>query len=100
MTVKEKAVKMPHTLPADFRKAISSNKRAKSVWDDISPLAKNEWICWVISGAKAETRGIRIDKALSKMSGGMRRPCCWVGCTHRNDKPMSSAQKWVFNRKK
>ncbi|MBP7804766.1 MAG: YdeI/OmpD-associated family protein, partial [Candidatus Pacebacteria bacterium] len=46
--------------------------------------ARNEWICWVISGKKEETRNIRITKAISKLSGGMRRPCCWAGCGHRS----------------
>ena len=72
-----------HTLPADFRRAITSSKAAKAVWEDITPLARNEWICWIISGAKAETRSIRIKKGISKLAGGMRRPCCWAGCSHR-----------------
>ena len=70
-------------MPADFCKAIESDPKVKNVWADITSLAKNEWICWVISGKKAETRIIRIEKALSKMKGGMRRPCCWSGCPHR-----------------
>lgn len=73
----------PHSLPGDFRKALATTPKAQLVWDDITPLARNEWICWVTSGAKAETRGIRIEKAISKMKGGMRRPCCWAGCPHR-----------------
>jgi uncharacterized protein YdeI (YjbR/CyaY-like superfamily) len=72
-----------HALPTDFRKAISSSKKASAVWGDITPLAKNEWICWVTSGKKAETRAIRIAKAISKLSDSMRRPCCWAGCPHR-----------------
>jgi uncharacterized protein YdeI (YjbR/CyaY-like superfamily) len=72
-----------HPLPADLRKSLLATPRALSVWQDITPLARNEWICWVTSGKKAETRGIRISKALSKLSGGMRRPCCWAGCPHR-----------------
>jgi uncharacterized protein YdeI (YjbR/CyaY-like superfamily) len=74
---------MAHALPTDFKKAIAKVTKAQAVWDDITPLAKNEWICWVTSGVKAETRGIRIEKAVSKLSGGMRRPCCWAGCRHR-----------------
>jgi uncharacterized protein YdeI (YjbR/CyaY-like superfamily) len=74
---------MVHTLPPDLRKAINSTPRAQAVWDDITPLARNEWICWVTSGKKLETRNIRIEKAVSKLKGGMRRPCCWAGCTHR-----------------
>ena len=72
-----------HALPADLRKAISTDSKVKAMWEDITPLARNEWICWVISGKKEETRDIRIGKALSKLKGGMRRPCCWAGCPHR-----------------
>jgi len=72
-----------HQVPADLRDAITSVPAVRALWEDITPLARNEWICWVISGKKAETRGIRINKALSKMKGGMRRPCCWAGCVHR-----------------
>jgi hypothetical protein len=87
-----------HALPADLKKAIGATPKVRELWADITPLARNEWICWVISGKKAETRDIRIAKAISKMKGGMRRPCCWVGCTHRTDKPMSRSQKWVMSR--
>ncbi|RJR13344.1 hypothetical protein C4585_02185 [Candidatus Parcubacteria bacterium] len=72
-----------HSVPADLRKELLSSPKAVAAWEDITPLARNEWICWVISGKKAETRGIRIEKALSKLKSGMRRPCCWAGCTHR-----------------
>lgn len=74
---------MPHKLPPDFKKAIYSIPKVEALWDDITPLAKNEWICWVTSGKLAETRGVRIQKAISKMKSGMRRPCCWSGCPHR-----------------
>ncbi len=74
---------MLHKLPPDLQKAIASVPSAQKVWDDITPLAKSEWVCWVTSGKKAETRGIRITKSISKMKGGMRRPCCWAGCPHR-----------------
>ncbi|HVM73937.1 MAG TPA: YdeI/OmpD-associated family protein [Candidatus Paceibacterota bacterium] len=70
-------------MPEDLRRALIKTSAARAVWEDITPLARNEWICWVISGKKAETRNIRIEKALSKLAGGMRRPCCWAGCAHR-----------------
>ena len=72
-----------HTMPADLRKALIETPTARAAWEGITPLARNEWICWVTSGKKAETRSIRIEKALSKLRGGMHRPCCWAGCTHR-----------------
>ncbi|MEX1997348.1 MAG: YdeI/OmpD-associated family protein [Candidatus Andersenbacteria bacterium] len=72
-----------HNLPTDLRKAIASIPAVQAAWDDITPLARNEWVCWVTSGKKAGTRTIRIKKAVSKLKGGMRRPCCWAGCPHR-----------------
>lgn len=72
-----------HKIPTDLKQAIGSNAAALTTWKDITPLARNEWICWVISGKKAETRNIRIEKAISKLKSGMRRPCCWAGCEHR-----------------
>jgi len=72
-----------HKMPADLRKAIASSLKVRAAWEDIAALARNEWICWVTSGKKEETRNIRIEKALSKLKSGMRRPCCWAGCVHR-----------------
>jgi uncharacterized protein YdeI (YjbR/CyaY-like superfamily) len=83
MNKKEIITKMPHKMPEDLRKALYSSPEARATWEDTTPLAHNEWICWVISGKKAETRNIRIKKAISKLTGGMRRPCCWAGCIHR-----------------
>lgn len=83
MTQKEIATGTIHKLPEDFKKVLTSDKSVLATWEDITPLARNEWICWVTSGKKSETRNIRIDKALSKLKGGMRRPCCWAGCPHR-----------------
>lgn len=72
-----------HKIPDDLHQALTATRGAQQTWESITPLARNEWICWVISGKKAETRNIRIKKAISKLKGGMRRPCCWAGCTHR-----------------
>lgn len=83
MNKKGQKTGVPHKLPADFGRAIKQSPAVLTLWEDITPLARNEWICWVTSGKKAETRDIRIEKALSKMKGGMRRPCCWAGCIHR-----------------
>ena len=72
-----------HKIPADLRKAIDSDPKVKDVWADITPLARNEWACWVTSAKKNETRNRRIEVGLDKMRKGMRRPCCWGGCPHR-----------------
>lgn len=72
-----------HKMPIDLRKALVANPKALLVWKDITPLARNEWICWIISAKQPETRKRRIRVGMSKMRGGMRRPCCWAGCPHR-----------------
>lgn len=72
-----------HKMPTDLKNVVIANSKALLVWKSITPLARNEWICWVTSGKKVETRNIRIQKAISKLSSGMRRPCCWAGCNHR-----------------
>ncbi|HEY5220672.1 MAG TPA: YdeI/OmpD-associated family protein [Candidatus Paceibacterota bacterium] len=88
-----------HPLPADLKKALISDKAALSKWEDITPLARNEWICWTISVKQAETRKDHVKRVVSELKEGMRRPCCWVGCTHRMDKSMSSSQKFVLGKR-
>ncbi|MEK7588281.1 MAG: YdeI/OmpD-associated family protein [Patescibacteria group bacterium] len=83
MSKKEILDGVVHKTPSDLQKILSSSKEIKSIWNDITPLARNEWICWITSGKKIETRSIRIQKAISKLKAGMRRPCCWAGCIHR-----------------
>src|SRR5215470_1102565 len=72
-----------HEVPSDLRKALASNLQVLAVWEDITPLARNEWICWIESATKAETRSRRIAWGCSSLKDGKRRPCCWPGCAHR-----------------
>ena len=72
-----------HGLPDDFRDALLRDPEALATWDDITPLARNEWICWIESARKAETRSKRIGWGCENLEAGKRRPCCWPGCSHR-----------------
>lgn len=72
-----------HKTPMDIRKALVSSPAARAAWEDITPLARNEWICWATSAKKAETRDKRIAQLRENLAGGKRRPCCWPGCSHR-----------------
>jgi len=72
-----------HELPADLKKALATDPKALNTWEDITPLARNEWICWIESAKKAETRSHRIEWGCSNLRDGKRRPCCWPGCKHR-----------------
>jgi uncharacterized protein YdeI (YjbR/CyaY-like superfamily) len=72
-----------HDLPEDLAAALVARPAALATWEDITPLARNEWICWVISPKKVETRAKRVAWGIESLGGGKRRPCCWPGCPHR-----------------
>lgn len=72
-----------HRVPADLRETLTSATEVKDAWNDLTPLARNEWICWVTSAKKSETRAKRIERVHSELLEGKRRPCCWPGCPHR-----------------
>ena len=72
-----------HKVPMDLRKALMFDPAARAKWEDITPLARNEWICWVISVKKSETRHQHVKRVRTELKEGMRRPCCWAGCIHR-----------------
>jgi uncharacterized protein YdeI (YjbR/CyaY-like superfamily) len=88
-----------HELPADLRKALASNPKALKAWEDITPLARNEWICWTISVKQQKTRDDHVKRVISELKEGMRRPCCWLGCIHRTDKKLSPSVEWVLKNK-
>ncbi|HSX47543.1 MAG TPA: YdeI/OmpD-associated family protein [Patescibacteria group bacterium] len=72
-----------HELPKDLHNALMSDQSALERWEDLTPLARNEWICWIISNKKSETRKNHIDRTITELMEGKRRPCCWLGCNHR-----------------
>jgi uncharacterized protein YdeI (YjbR/CyaY-like superfamily) len=72
-----------HTLPADLKKELKQSHSFAQKWKTLTPLARNEWICWIISVAKAETRHNHLSLAKEEVSNGKRRPCCFAGCSHR-----------------
>lgn len=87
-----------HKLPGDLRKALVSSSKALKAWEDITPLAHNEWICWIISVKGEDTRNQHIKRTVTELIDGKRRPCCWVGCVHRTDKRASPSQKFVIGK--
>lgn len=72
--------------PADLAKELAADAQLLATWDDITPLARNEWICLVDSAKKDETRARRLKRTTDQLSRGQRRPCCWEGCPHRQKK--------------
>ena len=78
-----------HNVPADLLAVLTSDPKALEAWEDITPLARNEWLCWVENAKLLETRNRRIKRVRSELKEGMRRPCCWGGCIHRSERTKS-----------
>lgn len=83
MAKKDIATGVVHNVPTDLRMTLNSDPKALAAWEDITPLARNELICWIESAKKPETRNRRIEWARTELREGKRRPCCWPGCPHR-----------------
>lgn len=89
-----------HKMPADLKKALLEEKKVLELWEDITPLARNEFICWVENAKQIDTRKRRVKRTCEELLEGKRRPCCWMGCIHRKDKRLSSTQKFLIKNKK
>src|SRR4051812_10364609 len=99
MTMKEISGGVVHQLPADLRKVLASNSKASAAWEAITPLARNEWICWTVSVKKDETRQDHVRRTVLELVEGKRRPCCWIGCIHRTDKTVSPSVQGILDRR-
>jgi uncharacterized protein YdeI (YjbR/CyaY-like superfamily) len=99
MTTEKIAKGTVHSVPPDLRKVLSSDHLALIKWNSLTPLARNEWICWATFVKKEETRKDHIKRTISELKEGMRRPCCWIGCIHRQDKAISPSVQHVLNKR-
>lgn len=72
-----------HELPDDLRDGLTLSATALDAWQSITPLARNEFICWVEDAKQQVTRERRIRRTREELEEGKRRPCCWPGCKHR-----------------
>src|SRR5438477_8340712 len=88
-----------HQMPDDLKKALQSDSKAMAAWEDITPLARNEWICWTITVKQQKTRDEHVKRVVSELKEGKRRPCCWIGCIHRTDKTVSLSVQWVLDKR-
>ena len=88
-----------HQLPADLKRALTSDPKALELWESLTPLARNEWICWTIYVKKSATRIQHVERVVSELKEGQRRPCCWYGCIHRKDKEVSASVRNVVLKK-
>lgn len=72
-----------HAVPPDLEQTLRADRAALALWEEITPLARNEWICWVEDAKREPTRRKRIERVRADLKLGKRRPCCWPGCPHR-----------------
>ncbi len=86
MTKTEIATGVVHTVPSDLKAMLIANPQVLELWNGLTPLARNEWICWMTIVKKAETRADHLRQVSERLLDGERRPCCWPGCPHRNPK--------------
>jgi len=89
-----------HNVPEDLKKALLGDAVSLGLWNELTPLARNEWICWVTLVKKEETRIHHIKRLVTEIKEGKRRPCCWIGCIHRTDKAISPSIKGILSRQK
>ncbi len=79
-----------HEIPSDFKKILKDSKGLLEKWNSLTPLARNEWICYVTIPKQEETKVKRINRAKEDLLKGKKRPCCWPGCPHHRP----NAKKW------
>jgi hypothetical protein len=89
-----------HEAAEDFQAAVRSNPAVLALWEKLTPIGRNEFICWVDDAKQAATRKRRIERSCDELLEGKKRPCCWAGCIHRTDKAPSKWQQAVLIDKK
>lgn len=65
-------------VPSDLHKVLAASPKAKAQWDDLTPIARRDFISWINSAKQQETRKRRVDSVPSKLASGKRRPCCYA----------------------
>ena len=99
MTTKEMLQGTAHKIPDDLRAALLKDAAALLKWNSLTPLARNEWICWATFVKQEKTRAEHVKRVISELKEGMRRPCCWLGCIHRKDKAVSPSVQGILNKR-
>ena len=85
-----------HEADEDLQTALRSDANILALWESLTPLGRNEFICWVNDAKQSKTRQRRIERTREELLEGKRRPCCWAGCIHRSDKAPGRWQQAVL----
>jgi Bacteriocin-protection, YdeI or OmpD-Associated/Domain of unknown function (DUF1905) len=82
-------------VPRDLRKALAAAPLAQAGWEDITPMARRDWIFSISSAKQPETRRRRIEKACDMLASGKRRLCCFPGIKWLMKKNAKSCGMWL-----
>jgi hypothetical protein len=82
-------------VPTDLRKALAAAPLAREGWEDITPMARRDWIFSISSAKQPETRRRRIEKACDMLASGKRRLCCFPGINWLMKKNATSCGMWL-----
>lgn len=85
-----------HRASPDLQAAVRAAPEVFALWQGLTPLGRNEFICWVEDAKQPKTRQRRITRTTEELLEGKKRPCCWAGCIHRTDKAPSAWQQAVL----
>ena len=85
-----------HEAGEDLQAALRAEPEVLALWQALTPLGRNEFICWIDDAKQAKTRARRIDRTREELLEGKKRPCCWAGCIHRTDKAPGKWQQAVL----
>jgi hypothetical protein len=85
-----------HVAGDDLQAAIEAEPALFALWMGLTPLGRNEFICWVEDAKQPATRARRIIRTGEELLEGKKRPCCWAGCIHRTDKAPGRWQQAVL----
>jgi hypothetical protein len=82
-------------VPMDLRRALAAATLAQAGWEDITPMARRDWIFSISSAKQPETRRRRIEKACDMLACGKRRLCCFPGIKWLMKKNAKSCGMWL-----
>lgn len=82
-----------HKVPDDIKAVLIAKTELLEKWNQLTSIARNEWICWTTHVKQEATRKKHIERLQTDILNGKKRPCCWPGCPHRKE----SAKKWFKN---
>lgn len=85
-----------HQAGPDLEAALRGEPDLLALWGALTPLGRNEFICWVEDAKQPATRSRRIARTGEELREGKKRPCCWAGCIHRTDKAPGRWQQAVL----